>query len=310
MSKAIENDETVRDGYRWVTQACPVCNVEPTRFVGARGGDAHRQGLGVRCEIWACEKCGMIFPNPMPVPLGGLAQHYATDADEFFANHDPQEKIETARLILDDAELMSGGKGMLLDIGAGRGETLKLAIERGWTAVGIEPSETFAAHAEKNTGAKLYTKPIEECGFAAQMFDVVILSAVLEHLYDPRLMLAEIARILKPGGLLFLDVPNEKGLVFKIGNFYQKLRGRKWCINLSPTFPPFHLFGFSPGALRTLLDQQGFDIKKLIVFGGESVLEDRGSLAGKFEVAASKALTTASKFGNMGSYIAAWAQKR
>ncbi len=310
MTTGTQTEEVVHDGYRWVTQACPICNVKPTRFVGSRGGDAHRQGLGVRCEIWQCGTCGMIFPDPMPVPLGGLSQHYATDADEFFANHDPQEKINTARLILDDAESMTGGKGTLLDIGAGRGETLKLALERGWTAVGIETSETFAAYAEKSAGARLYTKPIEECGFPAEEFDVVILSAVLEHLYEPRSMLAEVSRVLKPGGLLFVDVPNERGLVFKMGNLYQRLRGRTWCVNLSPTFPPFHLFGFSPGALKTMLAQEGFDLKKMLVFGGESVLEDRGNLIGKLEVVASVALTTASKFGNMGSYIAAWAQKR
>ena len=302
--------EVVHDGYRWVRQLCPICDIEPTRFLGKRGGDAHRHRLGVRCDIWACGKCGLIFPNPMPVPLGGLAQHYSTDADEFFSVHDPENKIETAAAILDDAELMMGGRGKLLDIGAGRGETLKLAFERGWEAIGIEPSETFAAHAEKTTGAKLYTKPIEECAFDSGEFDVVIMSAVLEHLYDPRLMLAEISRVLKPGGLLFLDVPNESGLVFRVGNLYQKMRGREWCVNLSPTFAPFHLFGFNPRALKALLSKEGFEVKKMLVFGGESVLEDGGTLIGKLEVAASKALTMASKLQGMGSYIAAWAQKR
>ena len=246
----------------------------------------------------------------MPIPLGGIGQHYHVDADEFFANHDPEEKIKTARLILDDAERMSGGMGKLLEIGAGRGETMKLAHQIGWDVVGTEPSETFAAYAAKVTGRQLYTKPIEECGFAANEFDVVILSAVLEHLYDPSAAISEISRVLKPGGLLFLDVPNERGLVFKAGNLYERLRGRKWCINLSPTFPPFHLFGFSPRSLQTLLSSNGLGIVKMHVFGGVSVLPSRQGVIGSFETGASKLLTAVSNFGKLGSYIAAWARKR
>ena len=240
MKDSIATSEVIHDGYKWIRQLCPICGAEPSRFVGMRGGSAHRRGVGVECEIWSCPTCDIIFPNPMPIPLGGLAQHYETEADEFFEHHQPQVKSRTARLILDDAEAMNGGKGTLLDIGSGRGETLKLALERGWSAVGIETSEKFAAYAEEHTGAKLYTKPIEECGLESSYFDVVILSAVLEHLYEPRTMLAEISRILKPGGFLFVDVPNERGLVFRIANFYQKVCGRKWCVNLSPTFAPFH----------------------------------------------------------------------
>jgi SAM-dependent methyltransferase len=245
----------------------------------------------------------------MPVPINGLAQHYEVPAGEFFAHHDQQEKFKTARLILEDAERMIGRTGKLLDIGAGRGETLKLALDTGWDAYGIEPSASFAASAQELCGRALYTKPLEECDLPQNEFDVVILSAVLEHLYDPRSVIAEIARVLKSGGVLFLDVPNERGLFFKVGNLYQRFRSREWCINLSPTFPPFHLFGFSPKSLRMLLNAEGLDLTKLFVFGGECVLESRRGILGSIERSAAKLITAASNFSRMGSYIAAWAQK-
>ncbi|RDJ94088.1 methyltransferase domain-containing protein [Lacticaseibacillus rhamnosus] len=48
-------------------------------------------------------------------------------------------------------------------------------------------------------------KPIEECDFPSGSFDVVILSAILEHLYDPDATIAAISRVVKPGGVLYLE---------------------------------------------------------------------------------------------------------
>jgi 2-polyprenyl-3-methyl-5-hydroxy-6-metoxy-1,4-benzoquinol methylase len=309
MSKHREGDEEIHDGYRWLAQSCPVCSLRPVTFVGRRGGNSHREGIGVECDIWSCDRCGLIFPDPMPIPVGGLQQHYDVDADKFFVNHDPTRKINTAHLILDDAEKILAGKGRLLDVGAGRGETLKIAQERGWVAEGIEPSESFAAYAEKESGAKIYAKPLEECGLTDSYYDVVILSAVLEHLYNPDDVIAEISRVLKPGGWLFFDVPNERGLVFRVGNIYQRLRGRDWCINLSPTFSPYHLFGFGLKSVRMILEANGLKLRKRLFFGGECLLPSRPGLIGKLEGQVAIVVTKLSNLGRMGSYIAAWAQK-
>ncbi len=73
-----ENNEPVkemREGNFWTMHDCPICEVAPTKYVGKRGGTSHRENLGVETEIWACEKCEFLFPNPMPFPVGGLAQH-------------------------------------------------------------------------------------------------------------------------------------------------------------------------------------------------------------------------------------------
>ncbi len=51
----------------------------------------------------------------------------------------------------------------------------------------------------------------------------------------------------------------------RLGNLYMKARGRDWSINLSPTFSPFHVVGFSPSSLKKVLASQGFEIHKLEV---------------------------------------------
>ena len=305
----MESAAEIRDGYEWREQLCPICQIPPTKRVGSRGGASHRENFGIECEIWACGKCSLIFPNPMPKPLGGVDQHYSMDAEEYFAAHEELNRSAGSIELIMTAEKLLGRKGKLLDVGVGRGENLLAALERGWECEGIEPSATFADRIEKITGAKIWRDAIEDCEIAEGEFDVVILSAVLEHLYDPDAVIRKISECLRPGGLLYLDVPNERGLFFKLGNAYQKLRGRQWSVNLSPTFPPFHIFGFSPNALRTLLKKYDLEPKVWKVYGGTSLVPANG-FVGRLESLASKAVTSISNLGQMGTYIQTWAVKK
>jgi 2-polyprenyl-3-methyl-5-hydroxy-6-metoxy-1,4-benzoquinol methylase len=302
--------DEIRDGYRWVRQDCPTCATRPTARVGKRGGASHREGLGVECEIWRCGRCGLMFADPMPVPVGGLGQHYAIDADEYFESHDINDKLENAAELVRQAEGLLGRKGKLLDVGTGRGEVVAAAQTAGWAVEGVEPSATFADHTEQRTGAKIWREAIEESDIPDEEFDVVILAAVLEHLYDPDAVVAKIARVLRPGGLLYLDVPNESGLFFRVGNLYQKARGRDWCVNLSPTFSPFHIFGFSPRSLKKLLAKYGLEPKVWRVYGGTSMVPAGGGLRSRIESLAGRAVTAVSNLGEMGTYIETWAVKK
>lgn len=307
-----DNDTTieVRDGYRWMRQNCPTCGTRPTALVGKRGGASHREGLGVECEIWRCGDCGLLFADPMPVPVGGLAQHYGMDADEYFEGHDPNDKLGNAVDLVRQAEKLLGQKGKLLDVGTGRGEVVAAAKAANWSVEGVEPSSRFADHTEQRTGAKIWREAIEESDIPNEEFDVVILAAVLEHLYNPDEVLAKITRILKPGGLLFLDVPNEAGLFFRVGNVYQKALGRDWCVNLSPTFSPFHIFGFSPRSLRRMLAKHGLEPKVWRVYPGKSMVPPEGGIRARLESLAGRAVTAVSGLGEMGAYIETWAVKK
>jgi 2-polyprenyl-3-methyl-5-hydroxy-6-metoxy-1,4-benzoquinol methylase len=300
---------TSKDLYRWVGQLCPICEVAPTKYLGRRGGEAHRQNLGVECEVWRCQECGLTFPNPMPIPLGGLDQHYAVSPDEYFQHHATEQKNLYVSMLMQQLKSLKDESGTLLDIGAGRGELLSAAMKEGWRAVGIETSSTFAAYAAQHTGAEIRREPLEECSFADESFDAVVLGAVLEHLYDPDQVIEEIARILRPGGVLFIDVPNEQGLYFRIGNLYQRLRLRDWVVNLAPTFSPFHVFGFSPKSLRALLSKHGLQPKIWYVFAGKSLIPEGGGLTGALEQQAANVVTGISSFGDLGAYIATWAVK-
>src|SRR5256714_12878070 len=127
----VEQITTGREAYRWLAQACPICEVPPTRLMGRRGGAAHRENLGVECELWRCGKCRLIFPNPMPVPVGGLEQHYGVPPEDYFEQHDTASRSAAAAGILRRAQELTGGRGRLPDIGAGRGGVAGAARGRG-----------------------------------------------------------------------------------------------------------------------------------------------------------------------------------
>jgi 2-polyprenyl-3-methyl-5-hydroxy-6-metoxy-1,4-benzoquinol methylase len=302
--KANGNEE-----YRWVPQNCPICEAAPTKRLGRRGGLAHRAQIGVECEVWRCGRCGLIFPNPMPLPANGPEQHYGVDANEYFEHHHLAQKDASASSLLAQAEEIIKGKGKLLDIGAGRGELLRVARAAGWGVTGIETSTRFAEHAASYSGARIISRPLEECAFPENSFDCVILSAVLEHLYNPDETIREISRILRPSGAVFIDVPNERGLYFKVGNLYQKMRGRDWIVNLAPTFSPFHVFGFSPQSLRALLAKHGLRPCLWKVYPGRAMVPSRAGLVGKLERLGARVVTAASSIASFGTYIETWAVK-
>ena len=311
VSGAIKTIETATDRpaeYSWRQQSCPLCPKSTTRLLGRRGGAAHRLGLGVVSLIYQCRGCGLIFPDPMPIP-SQIAEHYG-DAEKYFLEHPLEGKVAAYESVVNAIEELGLRDGRLLDIGAGRGEMLRAATARGWKAVGLEPSSNFARFAREYSGAEVVEAKLEDRPFESESFDVVTLGAVLEHVFNPVELLTEINRVLRPGGMLWLDVPNEAGAFYRLGNVYQRLKGRDWVVNLSPTFPPYHVFGFTPRALSALMNLTGFDVVKFKTYATGAVIETRESPVPNYIRPVIRWLLGLGEHIGAGTYMDAWAIKR
>jgi SAM-dependent methyltransferase len=297
--------------FDWRETACPICSATATRFLGWRGGRAHRNGTGELTRVVECASCGLVYPNPFPHPRD-VDQLYSDEGDTYFSQHTLGEERVAMRskLVERIEELASGRKGRLLDVGAGTGETVLAALRRGWDAHGVEPCESFARAAIDLCGAdRIRHGGIETLGEVAP-FDAIMLAGVLEHLHEPVPVMQRIAELLVPGGILYVDVPNEgDGIYFRAANLYFKLLGRDWTSHLAPTFSPFHVLGFSRRSLGVLLRRFGLSEASLTYYTGFKPLPFRPSPRGVLEFVGSRMVKAAASQGRFGTFLECYARR-
>jgi len=286
---------------------CNACLSDRQRPLGFRGGTAHRVGAGVRTRVVACKECHLIFANPMPIPKNPSLL-YDTTAEEYFVHHSLQVKRDVTISTLTELEKRTKGR-RLLDVGCGQGVVLEVANNRGWEVIGLDISEKFAEFAKNNLSVPVRVGDIATVELDHDFFDVVVVNAILEHLIDPRKVLMKIQRALKPGGLLLIDVPNERGLYYRVGNIWQRLCGRDWVVNLSPTFAPGHLYGFSPRSLQTILRQTGFADIRIRVYQGRNCLPEPRNAREILERFGTSAVMLIADLFGLGDGLQALAQK-
>ena len=99
------------------------------------------------------------------------------------------------------------GSGRLLEVGCNVGGFLHCARKLGWEVAGVEPVDACARYAREQ-GMRAVTGTLEEADLPEASFDVVYSNAVLEHIPSPRAAFAAIARVLKPGGVVFTRTVN------------------------------------------------------------------------------------------------------
>ncbi len=263
--------------WRWID--CPLCGEQGGRFVGYRGGFAHRDRRGSSSAIMRCGSCGLMYANPMPFPRDH--SHY-DKAPTYFGQVDTDAKVRAYAALLARVTQLRGSAGRMIDIGCGRGESLVAARQSGWDAIGVEPSARFVEAGRRELRVEIDHGQIDERRYAPHSFDLALLSGVLEHVYAPMRLLKLARRHLTDGGILYVDVPNEASVALRVVRLAHRLRGRQWTANLSPTFPPFHVVGFSPPTLRVAFSRAGFAACELhpyrLSFAGHPSMVGRSSL--------------------------------
>lgn len=198
-----------------------------------------------------CRKCGLVqlFPRPSLETLKKNYDHYLPVSHREIEDWSEMMKpVISKSADLVDARAASPGK-RLLDIGCGYGFFLSEMKSRGWEVEGIEISPTGREYARRTFGLNIHSKPLELLGLPADNFDVITLFYVIEHLENPRDILTEVRRILRPDGLLLLRWPHTTPIVRLLGPLAKYL-------DLYHT--PYHLFDFSPATMKTLLKLTGF----------------------------------------------------
>lgn len=142
----------------------------------------------------------------------------------------------------------------LLDVGCSSGALLLVARDMGFDPEGVEISPE-ASDAARRAGFRVHTGLLEEAGYADATFDAITLVELLEHLREPRALLAECRRILRPGGVVMATTPNG-------ASWTAAVMGARWDV-FSLQGMGGHVSFFNPGSLRLLADRAGFEVSRV-----------------------------------------------
>ena len=161
-----------------------------------------------------------------------------------------------------------------LDAGCGTGALSRWLAERGCGVLGVDASQEMVGAATQSAQSQDYSERLDFLRITSVAHlalddgavDGVLCSSVLEYVPDPSACLAEFARVLKPGGLLVVSVPNRNSLVRRLQlacHYFGGRLGQGWC-----KFLDYSRHQYSPREFARLLAQSGFAGQKIVPFGG------------------------------------------
>ncbi len=226
------------------TGVCPVCE----SFSGP-GAWRYRE-----YEILKCGGCGLQFAWPMNSTSVSYYVDHSADivADARSGNIHPGYLflIETIREAC--GRYLSANQRRVIDVGCGPGYLLVDLRDRGFDCLGVDFNPLVVDVAKQCFGLNVQVRTIENLGEMDPGFDLVLLSHVLEHVTDPLALLASIRRIMKPNGIVVIEVPDPE---------YCRTRAAFYRGSLAwGDYPPHHLTFWSPQALEKVLLRAGFEV--------------------------------------------------
>lgn len=276
-------------GFDLETVSCPLCGSDRYDIYLSRAKELYN-GLNAWFDVVRCRQCGFVFTNPRPTEatIGcfypDTAQYYQPKTNRAKSgnwSNKPwkrvlQQSVLTSRFgyplrqaspllaalstlvwckrlrLAHLPQFVPGGR--LLDIGCSWGGYLWRMQELGWDVHGIELNTEAARFAREDLGmTNIRTGSFADLDYPDGSFDVVHMSMVLEHLYNPGDALLRVNRLLRVGGQFILSVPDISGFEARI--FKDK------CYTLQV---PQHLSHFSPETLTRFLQKTGFVLEEII----------------------------------------------
>jgi len=207
-------------------------------------------------QIVRCAECGLIYTNPRR-PADAIPDIYS---EEYFFSSNPAElgyddysgHATGLKQVFSDhltsIEKFVRPPASIIDVGCAFGYFLEVAKSRGWTAEGVEVSPFACRIARENTGVPVHAGTLLDLRLASSSYDAATMWDMLEHSFNPSGELREANRILKPGGYLFLTVPNA-------GSLMARMMGSYWYGFKKAAE---HNYFFSADTLGRMLSKTGF----------------------------------------------------
>ena len=252
---------------KWEEVNCPFCN-------SGRHSVLEHYGYQHRYTYVRCKECGLAFQSPRPAYTSDFVETayevYDTSTEKFETSQGltEQGKVVYAEYshVLSEIEVLLSRPGRLLEIGCNTGFFGKVALDRKWTLVGVEISETMAKAAHANYGFETRAGDWTKMSFNLA-FDAVYCSHVIEHIPNPQEWMKKFKEVIQPKGIVCLSVPNMNSFDRRFKRVLKKLRLKKDKWQKWRT--PDHLYEPCHRSMHHLFEVTGFELVKEYTYPSE-----------------------------------------
>lgn len=227
---------------------CPLCGD------GAAGARVIADE-GPRGTEWVRCRCGLIFKRSEPAgatpadTLGDGGAHYDP---EYFRRYERRRRRRIAKSTTQIRDALEvAAPGPMLDVGCSLGYALEAAETLDLDAAGVDLSPHAVVECRR-LGFEARIGSLDRLPYDSQAFTLVVMKHVFEHTPKPREALAELRRVLRPRGAVFLAVPNAEYVKAAVwprrSRFYRGEAARA------------HYVSYTPSTLSALLEAEGFEV--------------------------------------------------
>ena len=240
---------------RTASRPCPICDgvavdvLHHQTFVLPEG-----HPLGDGYDVVVCEQCGFAYADSS-VPQEAYERFYA-DSSKYA---DVQTGTGGGDLAWDDRRLEDTAREIarhvpslgarIVDVGCANGGLLKWLSRLGYTSlVGVDPAAACVRAVERFSGVTGVVGSLFDLPAAARDAECIVLSHVLEHVRELPEAMDRVAAALRPGGLVYVEVPD----------------ATRYAECLAAPLQDFnteHINHFSLRSLRSLLERAGFTVR-------------------------------------------------
>lgn len=195
-----------------------------------------------------CTACGTVVIDPLPTAdeLSAAYTKYGMTAN--YQTRKAKKVRRSRRRLMRLRKYVTGNR--VLDVGCNLGYTVAAALELGMDGFGIDIDPDTIALAQEDTGKDRFAAmTVEEFAERGETFDIVYTAETIEHSLNPHSFMASLAKLLAPGGLLYLTTPDAGHL---------RVPGE--LSDWNEVDPPFHIYLMTKKALTLMLRRHGLSL--------------------------------------------------
>ena len=206
------------------SSSCRICSIIAGQHFAANGFDWFRcRACGTTQKVLTQQEYQDL--NPTYDPGLYLDDKDKDERERYLAVDEAVAVLSAAVSRRANGSTNGEGRPLFLDVGCGMGRYLIAAQRLGYQVLGFEPSLDHARVATQHFNLPVINDYFSPHKVGEKRFDLIMLSHVIEHIYDPRGFIQHLTRVLKPGGILIIITPNNDSLLARtLGKFWPMLK--------------------------------------------------------------------------------------